>query len=152
MLGQPWVEFFIAAYLGFSGFRKRSLSPSGGIAAFVVGFSMLAAPLRSFGVSLIVFYLVGSKATKRGKELKAKLEEGHQEAGYRNANQVLCNSFSALLATLWWSATFVPNSWEAKLLSEYVSTNVPYDSAQWCAASPTVAGGLSRTLLFVALG
>lgn len=152
MFDKPWIEFLIAAYLGFSGVRKRSLSPSGGIAAFVVGFSMLSTPLRSFGISLIIFYLVGSKATKRGKDVKAKLEDGHQEAGYRNANQVICNSFSAFLATVWWSASFVSNSWEAQFLSGYIPTSVPYNSTNWCAASPDIAGGLSRLLLFVALG
>ena len=152
MFDRPWLEFLIAAYLGSSGVRKGSLSPSGGIAAFVVGFSMLATPLRSFGISLIVFYLVGSKATKKGKDIKAKLEEGHQAAGYRNANQVLCNSFSAFLATIWWSAAFVSKSWEAKVLSNYVSPETQYNSTHWCAASSHIAGGLSRRLLLVALG
>ncbi|THG95527.1 hypothetical protein EW026_g6145 [Hermanssonia centrifuga] len=93
---------------------------------------MMAIRLRTFGVALIVFYLVGSKATKVGKELKARLEEGHQEAGYRNAWQVLCNSFSAFLASLLWSALR------------------PYDFEQWCPA--TLRSTWSRTLLFVCLG
>ncbi|CAL1703086.1 unnamed protein product [Somion occarium] len=152
LFDKPWLEFLLAGYLGFSGVRKGSLSPSGGITAFIVGFSMLAVPLRSFGVSLIVFYLVGSKATKAGKELKAKLEDGHQAAGYRNATQVLCNSLSAFLAAVLWSAYFAPQSWEAKLFGGYAPKEVPYDSSEWCALSTTVAGGRSRILLFVALG
>jgi Integral membrane protein DUF92 len=91
-----------------SGYRKRSLSLSGAAAAFLIGFTMMSIPLRVFGVTLIAFYLIGSKAreiafmfslgennispvlqaTKVGKSLKAKLEEGHQEAGYRTAWQV----------------------------------------------------------------
>lgn len=70
------------------GKRKKSLSPSGAAAAFVIGFLTMAAPLRTFRVSLIVFYLVGSRATKVGKALKDTLEEGHEEAGYRDAMQV----------------------------------------------------------------
>lgn len=148
----PRIPFLLALYLGYSGVRKRSLSPSGGIAAFVVGFAMMAVPLRTFGVSLIVFYLVGSKATKVGKELKARLEDGHQEAGYRSASQVLCNSLSAFVASLLWSAAFVPGSVASTLLGTYTPTQVPYESKAWCAVTPPESAKLSRTLVFVALG
>ena len=137
--------------MGSSGVRKGSLSPDGGIAAFIVGTIMLSVPLRTFGVSLIVFYLVGSKATKVGKELKAALEEGHQEAGNRNAAQVLCNSFSAFLATLVWSARFIPGSIFAVMLRS-PALEVSYDSTKWCAVSPLVGDGWSRTAVYCALG
>ncbi|KAG9026918.1 hypothetical protein FS837_004467 [Tulasnella sp. UAMH 9824] len=48
----------------------------------------MAAPLKAFGISLIVFYLTGSRATKVGKERKVSLEEGHMEAGYRDGWQL----------------------------------------------------------------
>jgi len=41
-----------------------------------------------FGVSCIVFYLTGSRATKVGKMLKSMLEAGHKAEGYRNVWQV----------------------------------------------------------------
>lgn len=148
----PYAPFFLALYLGSSGIRKGSLSPSGGLAAFVVGFAMMSARLRVFGVALIVFYLAGSKATKVGKDLKAKLEDGHQAAGNRNAVQVLCNSMSAFVASMLWSAMFVPGSLAASLLAWYVSPLGMYDSDAWCPLSPTIASGWSRTLLFVTLG
>src|SRR5882762_5459322 len=109
---------------------------------------MLSPPLKSFGISLIAFYLVGSRATKVGKSRKAQLEEGHQEAGYRSATQVYCNSFSALLATLLWSAAFVPNSLASQLLpSVFVVPGRSYSSTEWCPVSPHVTSGLSRALL-----
>lgn len=43
------------------GLRKRSLSPSGALAAFAVGFLLMSVPLRVFGVTMIVFYLAGSR-------------------------------------------------------------------------------------------
>ena len=150
--GFPVVPFLVAAYLGYSGTRKKSLSPSGGLAAFVVGFSMMAVPLRTFGVSLIVFYLAGSRATKVGKARKAALEEGHQEAGYRGAAQVLCNSLSALVASLVWSAAFVPGSLASAALSGLVPPQQAYDFSAWCPATPPAASKLSRTLLFATLG
>lgn len=147
----PWFPILLAAYMGWSGVRKGSLSLDGGIAAFIIGSTMLSVPLRTFGVSLIIFYLVGSKATKVGKELKARLEEGHQEAGNRNASQVLCNSFSAFLATLLWSASFVDGSFFSPLL-ESSSRGPFYNSAQWCAVSPSIGNGWSRKAVYFALG
>jgi uncharacterized membrane protein len=58
------VPAIIAAALAFHGWRKKSLSPGGAVAAFIIGFLMLAVPLRAFGISLIVFYITGSRATK----------------------------------------------------------------------------------------
>lgn len=147
----PVVPFLLATYLGLSGVRKRSLSPSGGFAAFIVGFSMMAVPLRTFGVALIAFYLIGSKATKVGKELKAKLEEGHQEAGYRSAAQVLCNSLSAFVASLLWTAYFVPGSVTSQMLGNMTPIK-RYDHAKWCPVSPPQSAHLSKALLFVTLG
>lgn len=150
----PWISFALAALLGLQGLRKRSLSPSGAIAAFVVGFFMMAVPLRAFGVSLITFYLIGSRATKVGKHLKAKLEDGHQEAGYRNAMQVFCNSASAFAACLLWSALYVPGSPVASVLGDAapLPPQVPYEFAQWCPLTPPSSASWSRMLLFVTLG
>ncbi|KAI0728890.1 integral membrane protein DUF92-domain-containing protein [Fomitopsis betulina] len=148
----PLVPLLLAALLGFHGLRKRSLSPSGALAAFLVGFAMMAVPLRAFGVSLIIFYLAGSRATKVGKQLKAQLEDGHQEAGYRSAAQVLCNSASAFAASLAWSALFVPGSLAAGILRDVSTPQAPYDFAAWCPLTPPQGAGWSRSLLFVTLG
>lgn len=149
----PLVPTLIATLLAGHGLRKRSLSPSGAAAAFFTGVVMLSPPLKAFGISLIVFYLIGSRATKVGKSRKAKLEEGHQEAGYRSATQVYCNSFSALLATILWSAAFVPDSLASQLLpSVFVIPGQSYSSAEWCPLSPHVTSGLSRGLLLASLG
>lgn len=86
--GFPLVPLLLATLLSGHGYRKRSLSPSGAITAFVVGFVLLSTKLRVFGVSLIIFYGVGSRATRVGKSLKATLEDGNDGAGYRNAFQV----------------------------------------------------------------
>lgn len=53
-----------ALLLSGHGLRKRSLSPSGAFAAFIVGWAMMNVKVRAVGVSLIVFYLTGSRATK----------------------------------------------------------------------------------------
>jgi uncharacterized membrane protein len=148
----PLLPILLASYLALSGMRKGSLSPSGGAAAFVAGAVMMAVPLRVFGVSLIVFYLTGSRATKVGKELKAKLEDAHQAAGYRNASQVFCNALSAFVASLLWSAIYVPGSLAQSMFSSVVSPQGAYDLDRWCPLTPPASSHMSRALLFVTLG
>ena len=58
------VAALIALALALHGYRKGSLSDSGAVAAFLVGYLHLANPLKVFGVVLIGFYLVGSRVTK----------------------------------------------------------------------------------------
>ena len=84
----PWFALLLATLLSVHGLRKRSLSPSGAVTAFVVGFGMMSVKLHVFGVGLIAFYLAGSRATKLGKIEKSKLEDTSEAAGYRTAFQV----------------------------------------------------------------
>jgi uncharacterized membrane protein len=143
------VSLLLALLLAVHGIRKKSLSPSGALTAFLVGFLSLSAPTHVFGVSLISFYLVGSRITKIGKRRKAALEEGHTEAGYRNAGQVLCNSATALAACVGWMGMFDA---EMKGLVGRTYTDVSYDGATWCPLSSNVGDGWSRYLLLITLG
>jgi uncharacterized membrane protein len=85
------IPLLIATLLAAHGLRKGSLSFSGAVAAFLVGYFHLACPLKLFGVSLIAFYLIGSRATKIKVDQKARLEDGvniHKASGDRGAIQV----------------------------------------------------------------
>ena len=154
----PSTAFSLASLLAGHGLRKRSLSPSGAAAAFAVGYTMMSVRLSTFGVALIVFYLTGSRATKVGKALKQQLEEGHQASGYRNAAQVFCNSLSAAIAALLWSALYDPYSWVTQGLSALDwdlglgPHKVSFDVDQWCPLTPPPAASWSRVLIFVTLG
>ncbi|PIL33250.1 hypothetical protein GSI_04700 [Ganoderma sinense ZZ0214-1] len=154
----PSLAFFLASLLAGHGLRKRSLSPSGAVAAFAVGYTMMSVRLSTFGVALIVFYLTGSRATKVGKALKQQLEEGHQAAGYRNAAQVFCNSLSAAISALFWSVLYDPSSGMAETLTALQwgvgldQYKVRFDIDQWCPLTPPRAASWSRVLLFVTLG
>ena len=154
----PSTAFSLASLLAGHGLRKRSLSPSGAAAAFAVGYTMMSVRLYAFGVALIVFYLTGSRATKVGKALKQQLEEGHQAAGYRNAAQVFCNSLSAAIAALLWSALYDPYSWVAKGLRDLdldvglSQHKVWFDVDRWCPLTPPPAASWSRVLIFVTVG
>ncbi|KAF9242790.1 integral membrane protein DUF92-domain-containing protein [Melanogaster broomeanus] len=150
----PIFPFIFATLLSVNGAKSRKLSPSGAATAFVVGFLIMAASVRALGISLVVFYFVGSRATKYGKKRKAQLEAGFHDAGYRTGWQVLCNTFPAFVASIVWSVRFTPDSVPWSFLAHAV--NVPrgpiYTSDTWCPLSPTISDGLSRALIFATLG
>lgn len=58
------VALLLALLLAAHGLRKGSLSQDGAITAFLAGYAHLANPIKLFGVLLIGFYLIGSRATK----------------------------------------------------------------------------------------
>ncbi len=58
------ISLAIALLLSAHGLRKKSLSSSGALTALIVGFLAMTGGTRVFGVMLIGFYLVGSRATK----------------------------------------------------------------------------------------
>lgn len=169
----PVFPLLLTLYLSVNGLKSRKLSPSGAVTAFVVGFAIMSTHVRAVGVSLILFYLLASKATKRksshvssprrrldeyakeGKQRKAQLEAGYHGSGNRTGWQVLCNSLAAFVACVIWSVKFTPDALPWSLLARAV--HVPrgpevYDSNNWCPVSPAIADGLSRALVFVTLG
>ena len=151
----PLVPFLFATALSVNGLRKRSLSPSGAAAAFLTGISMLSLPLRTPGIVLITFYLLGSSATRAGQPRKAELEDGHDHtmAGYRTAAQVFSNSASALVATLAWGALHAPGYPGVRVAEALFGVrSVPYSNETWCPLDTGITHGWSRALLFVVLG
>ncbi|KAF7301889.1 Integral membrane family protein [Mycena indigotica] len=156
------VSLLLPTLLAAHGLRKKSLSQSGAITAFVVGFLMISGStgkpgvdlgLKVWGASLIGFYLIGSRATKYGKAKKRKLEQGYSDYGNRSGWQVLSNSFSAVVACSVWNALFVHHSVHSQLLSSLgIASMGPSYSTEWCPLSRDISDGRSRVLLFAALG
>ncbi|GHJ86209.1 hypothetical protein NliqN6_2611 [Naganishia liquefaciens] len=93
-----------AGLLAGHGLRKGSLSLSGATAALAVGYGHLANDDPTFGITMIVFYALGTAATKYKANIKASFEDGHDDssasAGKRTAYQVLCNSTPSLIASI----------------------------------------------------
>ncbi|KAJ6490346.1 integral membrane protein DUF92-domain-containing protein [Mycena vitilis] len=164
------VSLFLPTLLAAHGLSKKSLSPSGALTAFIVGFLMISGStsgpagqglgLKVWGVSLIGFYLLGSRATKYGKQKKKTLEDGYHDYGHRSGWQVISNSFSAAVACSAWNVFFVPQGVHAWLWGALTAgaMKVPstiaqtYTSDAWCPLSKDVGDGWSRALLFAALG
>lgn len=93
--------FFLSVVLGARGRRKGSLSDSGAVAAFLVGFLTWASTVR-FGVTLITFYLSATKATRFRASEKEKYEDDTGgPGGNRNAAQVLASSGPAVICSVW---------------------------------------------------
>ena len=64
----------LATYLASHGLQRNSLSVSGAIAAFSVGFISFLASYR-FGLVLILFYYTSSKLTKVDEKKKSSFED-----------------------------------------------------------------------------
>ncbi|XP_059049340.1 transmembrane protein 19 isoform X3 [Achroia grisella] len=81
---------FIPLVITFIGYRKKSLSLSGAILGFGVGF-ILTLSNYCFLAVLFTFFISSSKATKLRPHLKRKFDPEFKEGGQRNWIQVLCN-------------------------------------------------------------
>lgn len=77
----------LATSLACIGSKKKSLSRSGAIAGFFVGFLSIACGWR--GILVIVFYQLGSWATKFRKNIKERVDATAAIASSRGASQVL---------------------------------------------------------------
>lgn len=88
----------LAGAVGLRGYRNMSLSPSGALAAVMIGWSTVSSSFRA-GLVLLGFFFVSSALTKFGDENK-DVEEGHKTGGQRNWIQVYSNgAVPAMLAT-----------------------------------------------------
>ncbi len=85
------VGIVLARRISKSGLRKRSLSNSGALSAFIVASLSLATSWRN-GITLLAFYWTSSKLTRLGSKIKSNFEEGVTEGGERGAGQVLACS------------------------------------------------------------
>jgi len=94
------LALLFATALSYRGLRKQSLSKSGALAAWVVGFLTMATSLR-FGALMILFYQSSSMLAKFRSETKARFEEDHKQGGQRSAAQVLaCSLLGTIVAAV----------------------------------------------------
>jgi uncharacterized membrane protein len=84
----------IALGMSLRGYKKKSLSQSGAIAACIVGFLAFSISY-THGCILLVFYITSSHITKIREDKKMKLEYNYQIGGQRSYIQVLASSFLA---------------------------------------------------------
>jgi uncharacterized protein (TIGR00297 family) len=129
---------------------RRSLSPSGASAAVVVGAVLYALGGAAWYIPLLAFFFTSSLLSHWRKRNKAKLENGYEKSGRRDAGQVLANGgIGALLCigqavapgALWWPAfvgvmaTVNADTWATEIGG--LSRRAPRSILTW---RPTVAG------------
>ncbi|KAL7466817.1 hypothetical protein ACHAXS_007096 [Conticribra weissflogii] len=132
----------LARRLSSSGLRKRSLSRSGAISAFLVSSLSLSTSFRN-GITLFSFYWTGSKLTRVGSSVKGTLEEGHVEGGQRGWRQVLaCSAIAVGCAVLRKFALGLPDGplGDASLLADRLT--LAYVAFFACCAGDTWASEL----------
>jgi len=137
------LTLFLAIALGAHGYRKGSLNASGALTASLLGFACLASPLRLFGVAMLSFYFLGSRATKVKAHIKAKIEDDRdplKASGNRNAAQVASNAFVGTMASISWRYLFAPRT----------ATLTSWSSDTWCVIA-TEAPRQSRFLVLLGI-
>ncbi|KAL7530493.1 hypothetical protein ACHAXR_003521, partial [Thalassiosira sp. AJA248-18] len=93
---RTFIGLVLARRISNSGLKKRSLSQSGALSAFLVASLSLATSWRN-GITLLAFYWTSSKLTRVGTKIKGKLEEGVTEGGERGASQVFACSLIGVI-------------------------------------------------------
>ena len=101
-LASSTLGFLVATALAVRGVRRRSLSLSGAAAAWIVGFLSVAAGLRGF--ILLLFYIVGTAATKFRHDEKARIDATAQVGAERGPSQVLACSAVGVVCSVWHAA------------------------------------------------
>ncbi|KAL7434152.1 hypothetical protein ACHAXM_007352 [Skeletonema potamos] len=97
LLNQAFMAFVIASLMASRGYKRKSLTTNGAMAAWIVGFCSILFGMRGF--LLLLFYVVGTKATKYNIKIKAKFEE--TDSSCRGPGQVLaCSIIGLLLQTM----------------------------------------------------
>ena len=96
------IATLFASLLAGRAYKRKSLTPSGSVAAFVVGFLLIGVGLRGF--NLLVFYFIATTATKYKKDIKAKIDGtivSNMGSTTRSITQVLaCSLLATVLALI----------------------------------------------------
>ncbi|GFH61034.1 hypothetical protein CTEN210_17510 [Chaetoceros tenuissimus] len=88
----------VATYISLRGTKRKSLSKSGACTAFAVAFLSIACGLRGF--VLLMFYQIGTKATKYKKQIKLQRDGDVAKSSVRGPSQVLACSVLAVALSL----------------------------------------------------
>lgn len=89
---------FVPTFAVVRSLKKKTLSKSGAVAAWVVGFIMVGSGLRGF--VLLLFYQIASSATKYKKEWKERQDATAALGSVRGPAQVLACSVVAVTLTI----------------------------------------------------
>ncbi len=92
------IALLLSTALAARSLKRKTLTKVGAMAAFIAGLISFSLLPSTSGCYMLLFYLMGTKATKVNKEAKADLVE--EEKGGRTAEQVLSCCLPAIALTL----------------------------------------------------
>jgi uncharacterized protein (TIGR00297 family) len=136
--------------------RRGSLTPSGVVAAALVGTAIFAAGGLGFWLMLMLFFLSSTGLSRAGKARKRDLERLHEKGSRRDAMQVIANGGIAAVAIVaarftgtWWLAVAAADglaaanadTWASEL--GVLSRQPPRSIITWKRLEPGVSGGVS---------
>lgn len=94
LLRQAILAIAIATLMAYRGYKRKSLTTNGAVAAWIVGFLSITLGMRGF--LLLLFYIVGTKATKYKSKIKKQLDISAEDSSCRGPSQVLACSIVGL--------------------------------------------------------
>ncbi|KAK9831954.1 hypothetical protein WJX81_002785 [Elliptochloris bilobata] len=128
------------------------MSRSGAAAALVVGSVHMACGVE-YGLTLILFYLTGSRLTRIGSKAKAALEERYEESSRRTATQVLANSLAGSVLAVTAAAAAAgalpvqaPAAWRAALHGAFLGHYACCCADTWSSELGMLSAGLPRLI------
>ena len=115
MLERLALGLLLSGLIGFVGYRRRSLSPSGVVGAILLGTLVFGLGGWAWGILLVVFFVSSSALSHFKAARKAAVAEKFSKGGQRDLAQTLANGGAAAMAVighaLWpdpiWAAAFI---------------------------------------------
>ena len=155
----------LSALIGYVGYRRRSLSPSGVLGAIGLGTLIFGLGGWAWGALLVVFFISSSALSHFTAARKAAVAEKFSKGGRRDLAQALANGGVGALAAignllwphpLWWvafagaMATVNADTWATEL--GVLSRDAPRLITTGKPVEPGTSGGLTVTGTLAALG
>lgn len=94
------IGFVFSFAIAFTGYKKESLSLSGGISAVILGTALYYFGGLFFSAILIAFFISSSILTKYRNEFKKNLQDINEKDGKRDYIQVIANGLLGLIFAL----------------------------------------------------
>jgi uncharacterized protein (TIGR00297 family) len=155
----------LSALIGYFGYRRRSLSPSGVLGAVLVGTTIFGLGGWAWGTLLVVFFVSSSALSHFKEARKAALAEKFSKGSRRDLAQALANGGAAALLAIanalwphpaWWAAfaaavaTVNADTWATEL--GVLSAAPPRLITTGRPVAAGTSGGLTRLGTLAALG
>lgn len=102
---QLFLGFTLAALIGYLGYRRRALSRSGVVGAFITGGLLFGLGGLSGAALLLAFFISSSALSRFRESQKESLAEKFSKGSQRDLGQALANGGAAAVCMVGWAIT-----------------------------------------------